>query len=179
MSLPRAEDLIRHYGLKPLLVEGGMYRQTWRSPHRVAHTGDGRLAPLGTATLALLTDDPDSFSAMHRLPTDEIWHFYLGDAIDLLLLHPGGGVERIVLGQEILAGERVQAIVPAGTWMGARVRPGGRYGLFGNTMAPGFTEADYEGGDETLAAAYPEAAETIRSLLRPGSPATMPDLGDG
>ena len=79
---------------------------------------DGK--PLSTAIVALLLDDPDVFSDMHRLPTDELWHFYLGDPIELLLLSPDGSDELVILGHNVLAGQRVQTVVPAGTWMGAR-----------------------------------------------------------
>ena len=173
---PSAAQLIRALGLQPLPVEGGMFRQSWRSSIKVdAH---GRPRPAGTAIYGLLTDDADSFSAMHRLPTDEVWHFYLGDAILILLLHANEEIERIVLGQDVLGGQVLQAVVPAGTWMGARLLAGGRYGLFGNTMAPGFIEADYEGGDARLAAQYPQAAGEILALLRDGAALTMPsELG--
>ena len=63
---------------------------------------------------------------MHRLPTDELWHFYLGDPIELLLLYSDGSDELVILGQDVLAGQRIQTVVPAGTYMGARLRPGRR-----------------------------------------------------
>jgi len=126
---------------------------------------DGK--PLCSAIVALLVDDPDVFSDMHRLPTDELWHFYLGDPIELLLLSPDGTDELIVLGHDVLAGQRVQAVVPAGTWMGARLRPGGDYGVYGNTMAPGFVLTDFEGANsDELIARWPRRAEMIRSLTR-------------
>ena len=77
---------------------------------------DGK--PLCSAIVALLVDDLNVFSDMHRLPTDELWHFYLGDPIELLLLSPDGSDELVVLGHDVLAGQRVQTVVPAGTWMG-------------------------------------------------------------
>ena len=126
---------------------------------------DGK--PLCSATVALLVDDPDVFSDMHRLPTDELWHFYLGDPIELLLLSPDGTDELVILGHDVLAGQRVQTVVPAGTWMGARLRPGGDYGVYGNTMAPGFALTDFEGANsDELIATWPQRAETIRALTR-------------
>jgi predicted cupin superfamily sugar epimerase len=167
MIRPSAEQLINLLDLQPLPVEGGLFKQTWRSP--TSALTYGQTHPLGTATIAMLTDAPDSFSAMHRLPTDELWHFYLGDPIAILLIRTDGVIRRLTLGQDMLAGHCVQALIPAGTWMGARLQPGGSYGLFGNTMAPGFLEADYEGGDASLAQQYPEAAAEIFDLLRPGT----------
>ena len=131
-----------------------------------AGTGpDGK--PLSTAMVAVFTAEPGSFSDMHRLPTDEVWHFYLGDPIELLLLHPDGGDELVILGAGVLAGQRVQAVVPAGTWMGARLRPGGEYGVYGNTMAPGFVPSDFEPGDRAeLTRRWPRRANLITALIR-------------
>ncbi|MFF6808329.1 cupin domain-containing protein [Streptomyces sp. NPDC012403] len=156
------DDLVAHYGLEPIPREGGRFRQTWAGPARP----DGR--PEGTAVVALLTDAPGDFSAMHRLPTDEIWHFHLGDPLDLLLLAPDGTARTPVLGPDVLGGQHVQLTVPAGTWMGARVAAGGAWTLFGCTMAPGFTYEGYEHGDAAeLAARHPEWAALIMELCRP------------
>ncbi|MFJ3440240.1 cupin domain-containing protein [Streptomyces sp. NPDC086081] len=154
------DELIAHYGLEPIPREGGLFRQTWAGPARQ----DGR--PEGTAIVALLT--ADDFSALHRLPTDEIWHFYRGDPLELLLLAPDGTTRTVVLGPEVLQGQHVQFTVPAGTWMGGRVRQGGAWTLFGCTMAPGFTFEGYEHGDAAgLAARYPAVADAIAALSRP------------
>ncbi|MEU5687762.1 cupin [Streptomyces venezuelae] len=167
-----AEEVAARHGLRPLPVEGGLYRRTWVGPA----DADGR--PAGSAIIVLLTTAPGDFSALHRLPTDEVWHFYEGDALELLLLAPDGTDRTAVLGP----GGHVQLVVPAGTWMGAYVPAvGGRHGwaLFGTTMAPGFVEEDYEGGDvEELSARYPGRAGLIRALCRVGEPLRMPS-GDG
>ncbi|GAA2453518.1 cupin domain-containing protein [Streptomyces glaucus] len=156
------EDLVAHYGLEPIPREGGLFRRTWTGPARP----DGR--PEGTAILALLTSRPGDFSALHRLPADEIWHFHLGDALELLLLGADGTVDTAVLGPDVLGGQHVQFTVPAGTWTGGRVAAGGAWTLFGCTMAPGFTYEDYEHGDAAeLTARYPAAADRIGPLCRP------------
>ncbi|MEU7471198.1 cupin domain-containing protein [Streptomyces sp. NPDC044984] len=156
------DDLVAHYGLEPIPREGGRFRQTWAGPARP----DGR--PEGTAVVVLLTDAPGDFSAMHRLPTDEIWHFHLGDPLDLLLLAPDGTARTPVLGPDVLGGQHVQLTVPAGTWMGARVAAGGAWTLFGCTMAPGFTYEGYEHGDAAeLTGRHPEWAALITELCRP------------
>jgi predicted cupin superfamily sugar epimerase len=156
------DDLVAHYGLEPIPREGGRFRQTWAGPARP----DGR--PEGTAVVVLLTDAPGDFSALHRLPADEIWHFHLGDPLQLLLLAPDGTTRTPVLGPDVLGGQHVQLTVPAGTWMGARVAAGGAWTLFGCTMAPGFTYEGYEHGDAAhLTARYPERAALIVELCRP------------
>jgi uncharacterized protein len=78
------EELIAHYELEPIPREGGRFREMWAGPVR----GDGR--PEGTAIVALLTTEPGDYSALHRLPGDEVWHHYLGDPLQLLLLSPDG-----------------------------------------------------------------------------------------
>lgn len=156
------EELAALYELEPLPREGGRYRQTWAGPLR----DDGR--PEGTAIVMLLTGEAEDFCALHRLPADEIWHFYLGDPLELLLLAPDGSCRTALLGPDVLDGQRVQCTVPAGTWMGARVAGGGAWTLFGCTMAPGFTFEGYEHGDAAaLAANYPEQAARIAALGRP------------
>jgi predicted cupin superfamily sugar epimerase len=169
-----AEQLIAHLKLEPLPVEGGYFRQTYRSgetlPRRALPPRYAADKRLGTAIYYLLTAAPDSFSALHRLPTDEIYHFYLGDPVEMLLLYPEGRGERIVLGPDVLAGQRVQFVAPRGVWQGSRLVPGGRFALLGTTMAPGFDESDYTGGErDELVRHYPEQAELIRQLTRPGS----------
>lgn len=159
---PTAKDLIRHFDMTWMGHENIYFTQTHASDVRF-----GEHKPVGTAIIALVTDEPGSFSDMHKLPTDEVWHFYLGDPIDLLVLHPDGTDELRVLGTDILAGQLVQTVVPAGCWMGARVQSGGQYGLFGTTMAPGFTPDDFVPADaEALQRRYPHRAELIRSLSR-------------
>lgn len=160
-------DIAARYGLEPLPVEGGLFRRTWAGPP------DATGRPAGSAIIALFAAADDLFSAMHRLPIDEVWHFYRGDPLELLLLDPDGGTR-----VETLGPDRVQLTVPAGTWMGAQVVPGGRWTLCGTTMAPGFVPADYEGGEAgELCARYPAAAERIRALCRPGGESRLSEHG--
>ena len=150
-----ADDLIARFGLQPLPLEGGFFRQYWRSPS-------------GTAILFLLTDAPDGFSQFHRLDADEIWHHYLGDPVELVLLEPGGTSRHLLLGPDVLAGHEVVAVVAAGTWMAARTT--GRWSLTGTTMAPGYTDERYEHADrDALMAVWPAESAAIEALTRPVS----------
>jgi predicted cupin superfamily sugar epimerase len=168
---PTAEELIALLGLKPLPVEGGFFRETHRSDLSLPAVA---LEPrydadrcAATAIYYLLT--PESFSALHRLPADEVYHFYLGDPVELLVLEPAAGRGRVVtLGPDLFVGQVPQAVVPRGDWQGSALKPGGRVALLGTTMAPGFEFADYEPGDRaSLTATFPDFRERIHRLSPP------------
>jgi predicted cupin superfamily sugar epimerase len=157
--MSRAQELIAALDLKPLPREGGFYRETYRSAYRI----ESRDRNLCTAIYYLLT--PDTCSALHRLPSDEIFHFYLGDPVEMLQLLADMSGRIITLGTNVLHGHTPQVLVPAGTWQGSRLVPGGEYALLGTTMAPGFDFADYEVGDSAaLTQRYPQVADRIALL---------------
>ncbi len=134
-----AEAVADLLGLAPLPVEGGFFRQIWRSPADAAR-------PDGTAIIAMLTDGRDGFSQFHRLDVDELWHFYGGDPIELVLLEAAGASRHVRARPRPRRRATSRCdVVPAGTWMAARTT--GRWSLLGNTMAPGFTSDRYEGAD--------------------------------
>jgi hypothetical protein len=169
--MPTPQAIIELLHLQPLPVEGGYFRQTWIAdeaiPAGALPTRYARSKPVGTAIYYLLTDEAGSFSAFHRLPTDEVYHFYLGDPVEQWLLHEGGRVERVLLGPDLDAGQCVQHVAPRGAWQGSRLVPGGRFALLGTTMAPGFDPEDYESGvREGLITSHPDAADIIRALTR-------------
>lgn len=162
-----AEELIAFLGLKPHPREGGFYRETYRSADRFeasllpSRYGTERSA--GTAIYYLLTKD--TFSALHRLRTDEVFHFYLGDPVEMLQLLPDGTGRLITLGHDLFAAQSPQVVVPRGVWQGSSLKKGGAFALLGATVAPGFDFADYEAGDgERLTTQYPKFAETIQRL---------------
>src|SRR5262249_11892772 len=167
--MPTAEQLIATLGLKPLPLEGGYYRETYRSPDRLpATTLPSRYSTeksAGTAIYYLLT--PDSFSALHRLHADEIFHFYLGSPVHMLQLLPTGEGIMVTIGPDILNGQQPQVVVPAGVWQGSCLAEGGAFALLGTTMAPGFDFGDYEAGDrQMLISGYPRFANLIRRLTQ-------------
>lgn len=178
-----AADVITTLRLEPLPVEGGLYRRWYVAPD-VLRSADlpaayGEDKPAATAIVAMITADQESFSALHRLKTDELWHFYLGDPIVLVILEPGGASRRVVLGHDLLAGQVPFAVAPRGCWFGAELVPGGAFGLFGCTISPGFTPDDFRGGVlADLLDGWPHEAETIRRLHRPDEPLVMPGAVD-
>ena len=161
MNLPTAEEVIAALGLEPHPLEGGFFRETYRT----SQTMHGQERALKTAIYYLLT--PQTFSMMHRLPGDEMFHFYLGDPVTMLHLHPDGSGRVVTFGPDLLAGQRPQVLVRGGVWQGASSAPGGQLALLGTTMAPGFAYADYQTGDRAaLVAKYPKFAEIITRLTR-------------
>ena len=166
LSVDELKSLLK---LRPLHVEGGYFMETYRSseiipssalPSRYLH---GKA--LSTAIYFLLT--PDTCSRLHRLPTDEIYHFYLGDPVEMLELGPGAAHSVTLLGQDLQNGMRPQHVVAGGVWQGSRLVTGGRFALLGTTMAPGYDVSDFEEGNrETLLRAYPACRELIATLTK-------------
>ena len=164
-----AEQIIKFFKMQPLRQEGGFYIETHRAAEKLkkdilppGFSGDRNLS---STILYLLTTK--TVSLLHRLKCDEIFHFYLGNPVTMLQLHPDGTSEIITLGHDILRGEKVQALVPKGAWQGAFVQPGGKFALLGCSVSPGFDEADFELGDrDVLLAKYPDLRELILRLTR-------------
>lgn len=163
-----AEQIRELLKMLPHPIEGGYFAETYRSAATVprgalgGYQGDRSLS---TAIYYLLT--PETFSAMHRVRGDEMFHFYLGDPVEMLQLNLDGSGEVLLLGPDIASGMRLQHNVPGGVWQGSRVKKGGKYALLGTTMAPGFEYEDYETGQRAgLIARYPGYAELITALTR-------------
>jgi predicted cupin superfamily sugar epimerase len=144
--------LIGRLGLEPIPVEGGWYRVTWRS------------AAAG-AIVALFTDDPVGFSALHRLTVTELWFAHGGEPFELLLLLPDGSSEVVVLGADVPGGQRPFVAVAPGTWMGGR--PVGGWSLLSTVTLPAYTDDAFTAGSRAeLIAAYPSRADEILRLTR-------------
>jgi predicted cupin superfamily sugar epimerase len=169
--LPEVKAIIEHYKLEPLPVEGTLFTSTYRSTQELE---GGK--PCGTAIIAMYCEAPRSHSLFHRLAADEIWHFYAGDPLRLVLLYPEGSSRDVIMGSDPLKDQQVQFVIPAGVWQAGHVLNGGRYSLFGCTMAPGFTDDIFEGGTrEALLALYPDQADDINRLGCASHESRMPE----
>jgi predicted cupin superfamily sugar epimerase len=162
-----AQEIIKFFQMKPLPDEGGYYVETYRAKGKITQAnlppGYSAWRNFSTAILYLLT--PDTFSRLHRVRSDEVFHFYLGDPVTMLQLHPDASSKIIILGQDILNGQCVQAVVPAGVWQGCFLNQGGKFALLGCTVSPGFEFADYESGRQNeLLDKYPEQQDLIIKL---------------
>lgn len=157
-----AEEIIKHLKLEPLAQEGGFFRETHRS-------AAGMMLPRGhrsyfTNILYLVT--PKSFSKLHSVVQEETFHFCLGDPAEMLQLSPTGQLERIEFGFDIQKGQTLQHVVPSKHFQGIRLLPGGKWALFGCTVAPGFDYADFELADAAdIAAQYPQHITKLNPLL--------------
>lgn len=162
-----AEQIIKRLNLKPHELEGGYYYQTYVSNEIISvenlpkrYKGN---KPYSTAMYYLLT--PETKSLLHRLPSDEIYHFYLGDPVQMLLLYPNGNTNIIFLGQDIMSGQRVQVTVPSGVWQGSFLMDGGSFALMGTTVSPGFDFGDFDHADGgELKKLYPQHLDLIGRL---------------
>jgi len=168
---PDTQAILDLYQFERLPVEGTFYKSTYRS---VLDNSEG--GPVGTAMIGLYCNDPVSVSCFHRLLYDEVWHVYGGDPFVLVLLHPDGSSEKILMGTDPIKGHKVQCVVPAHTWQAGYLVDGGRYALFGCTMAPGFNGACFEAGiAEKLIEQYPEREVDIIRLSVNDGETRMPD----
>jgi hypothetical protein len=160
MTAPELKALLH---LEPHPREGGFFRQTYVCSDSLELLRGQRSS--GTAIYYLL--EAGSFSEMHLLDSDEIFHFYLGDSVEMLQLYADGRSALFTLGQDLEAGQHVQLVVPAGVWQGTRLIGGGKIALLGCTVTPGFNYADYHSATYAeLAAKWPLEAERIRRLTR-------------
>jgi predicted cupin superfamily sugar epimerase len=136
------QQIIKTLDLIPLPGEGGYYRESYRA---VGKTGDRNYS---TAIYYLIT--PLEFSALHHIPHDELFHFYLGDPVEMIQIDPQGKLKKMILGPEILKGQQLQITIPGESWQGARVIEGGSWALLGTTVAPGFEFRDFKRGERAV-----------------------------
>jgi hypothetical protein len=164
MDQPAAK-IIAALGLLPH-PEGGFFAETFRSPVQIT-LPDGRVRASSTAIYFLLPHG--TFSALHRVASDEVWHHYGGAPLELTTITPAGDLSRRILGPDLESDQLPQCVVPAGVWQAARPlsREEAGYTLAGCTVAPGFDFADFEMPErDTLEALFPGHTEVIRKLTR-------------
>lgn len=165
-----AKEIIQKLDLKPLPSEGGYYRETYRSevgglPAHLFGIDSTSTRNVCTAILYLVV--PESFSALHRVKSDEIFNFHSGDPAEMILIHKNGAIERIEVGGDIAAGQTPQVVVPRGVWQGLRLKDGGKWALLGTIVAPGFEFEDFElGSREQLIEQFPLLKEEIIKFSR-------------
>jgi len=166
-----AEEVIQLLGLQPLALEGGYFSVTYTSDE---HINAGSLPKRYTNSRNLsgaiyFLETPEQFSAMHMLPTDELYYFHLGDPMEMLFLYPDGSGEIRILGPDLASGQQLQILAPRHSWHGSRPKVGSENGfsLGSTSMAPGYDEADPIFADrDELIKNYPAFSTLIKSLTR-------------
>ncbi|MDO8644098.1 MAG: cupin domain-containing protein [bacterium] len=167
MTQSFVEDLVKLYEMKPH-PEGGFFKETYRSSGVIPKNGLPEKfkgdRSYSTAIYYLLSEGGKS--KLHRLVTDEMFHFYLGDPLTVVEIRPDGKVLKTIVGPDVIAGQKVQHVIPAGHWFGAFVNPGSRYSFIGCTVAPGFDFEIFEmGNKEELLKQFPQAKKEINLLM--------------
>jgi len=159
--MPNAQYWIKRLNMQPH-PEGGYYAETYRS--------EGKIEPLdrsySTGIYFLLLEE--NFSAFHRISYDEMWHFYAGSPVEVILLQDNGELIIQRLGSNPDKGETFQFVVPGGTWFGSRMADQSSYALVGCTVAPGFDFRDFEMAKRSkLSEQFPQHRQIIREMTYP------------
>jgi uncharacterized protein len=149
--------------------EGGYYKQTYQSDeilnaaHLPARFGGNRL--FSTAIYFLL--EGKQFSAFHRIKSDELWHFYYGNKLNIYVIHLNGELEIIKLGNNPMNDENFQAVVKAGCWFASQPEQVNGFSFVGCTVSPGFDFADFElAKADELVKQFPQHKDLIHELCR-------------
>jgi predicted cupin superfamily sugar epimerase len=157
------DELIHRFGLQAH-PEGGYFRETYRSTARVTRDGAEETRSASTAIYFLLCDG--AHSAWHRIQSDEVWHFYAGEPIDVHVIDAHGALVTLRLGNALTHPDAVfQAVVTAGDWFAAECAAPAGVALVGCTVAPGFEFSEFEMADaDALATAHPQHRALIERL---------------
>jgi predicted cupin superfamily sugar epimerase len=168
--MPSAQEIIEKLDLVPLPEEGGYYRETYRSegeklPAKTFGIDAESKRSISTAIYYLVS--AESFSAIHRIKSDEVFHYYAGDPVEMIQFDDQGNLSRFILGNDILGGETPQVVVPKGVWQALRLVEGGQWALLGTTVAPGFEFEDFEVGTrEKMTELFPHLSNDIQRFTR-------------
>lgn len=162
------DTLVKELNLLPH-PEGGYYKETYRSEGKITQTclptdfkGDRNMA---TGIYFLI--EKGNFSALHKIKSDETWHFYYGDALEVIEINEQGNLTITQIGSNLLEGETFQYTVKANTWFGSRVNSNGNFSLVGCTVYPGFDFNDFElAQQKNLIQLFPQHRQLIIELTR-------------
>lgn len=144
--------------------EGGYFKEMYRAEETLhknqlpeRYTGTRNIS---TCIYFMLTEN--DISVFHKIKSDEIWHHYMGDAVEIFVIEGDGNITTHVLGKDLLNNQVPQVMMPKDHWFAAKVVEGGSYSLMGCTVAPGFDFDDFEMAErESLLENYPQLKEWI------------------
>ncbi|MDZ4664791.1 MAG: cupin domain-containing protein [Bacteroidota bacterium] len=160
------QELITKFELLPH-PEGGYYKETYRSVEVIENTSKEFPHQRSYSTAIYFLIEQNNFSALHRIKSDELWHFYEGDALEVIEIDLEGNLTFTQVGREITKGQHFQYMVKAGHWFGSRVLRGGNFSFVGCTVSPGFDFNDFEmAKQEELCKLFPQYQKIIKELTR-------------
>ena len=162
------EDLIKEYKLSPH-PEGGYYRESYRSETIIPENclPEGFPGDRVFSTLVYFLLEQGNFSAFHRIKSDECWHFYAGDPLNVYVIDQSGDLITFTLGTNIKLGQYFNFTVPANCWFASRPLKESSYSFVGCSVSPGFDFEDFElAKADELTNEYPKHEEIIRELCR-------------
>lgn len=171
MNKLTAEEIIQHLGLQPLPLEGGYFKVTYTADETIQADAlpERYTIKRNMAGAIYFLETAEQFSAMHKLPGDELYYYHLGDPMEMLFLRPDGSGEIRILGPDMAAGQQLQLVAPRDCWHGSRPLPGQEHGfsLGSTSMAPGYDETDpvFANRDE-LIMKYSTFSTLIEALTR-------------
>ncbi|WP_341226508.1 cupin domain-containing protein [uncultured Arcticibacterium sp.] len=153
-------DLISH-------PEGGFYKETYRSPGSSSFLMNGEEKTRNHSTSIYFLMEKGDFSAFHKIQSDELWHFYAGDTLEIYHIDPKGNMITTLLGPNPEKGETLQTVIPANLWFASRPKNTAKYALVGCTVSPGFDFQDFEMAKRAdLSIEFPEHRKIIEELTR-------------
>ena len=159
-----AEKIIKLLNLQQHPLEGGYYCRTFSDTLRIK-TADGSDRRASTCIYYLIT--PEQFSELHMLSSSEIFHFYMGDPVEMIQIDSKGHLTKFELGSDIVKGQKPQVIVPPNTWQGVRLIGDGKFALFGCSTVPGFEFKDYISAErQNLCEHFPQHKKLIEQFTR-------------
>ncbi len=149
--------------------EGGFYKEVYRSEEKIAEIAlpTRFLGDRHFFTSIYFLIEKNNFSALHKIKSDETWHFYFGDALEVIEISEEGSVKSTFIGSNLEKNEMFQYTVKANTWFGSRVKVGGNFSLVGCTVAPGFEFDDFEMAERNvLQKKFPQNNKIIEEMTR-------------
>ncbi len=161
--MPKIDEIINKLDLEKHPMEGGFFRRTYTSKIITYFSNLGEERPLASAIYYLF--DKTLVSKPHSLKQDEIWHFYCGSSLEILLIYPDDNSEILTMGSDILNDNKVQVVIPAGTIFAAKIQKDGAYALIGATLSPAFAYSDYKEEDSLyLMNKFPQYKEFLQDF---------------
>jgi uncharacterized protein len=165
------EKIIKKFDMTPLEDEGGYFTETYRSEEKILreHLPSRYKSSRNFSTSILYLITPENFSSLHKVSSDEMFHFYMGDQVVMLNLFEDGKGQIIKMGSNIFDGEQIQYLAPKNTWQGAKLVKGGKFALLGTTVSPGFEFEDFiqaKPYKNEILNNYPGFASLINELIK-------------